>query len=568
MKHFVRAVIFVVIAAFISLQIFCIASECETNGFQEVFSREAVMPVELMADDLCSGCLPSAELEIDSAEYYTGEAYEAAGAVQIAIGADAAWNHLDVNGSYDCRGDGVTVAIIDTGVYSHPDLNSEKILPTDSNYSGYSIWHGTFVAGIIAAQLNGADTDGIAPNVNILSLRIADSQGNMKMEDIVKAIDYAVACGADVINLSFGTRASIARLEQACRRADEAGVIVVSCVGNAKSEADAVKKYYPAAYDSVICVSSCDITPSGMAFSKFSCHNETVDVCAPGGNITSLFIGGGTAVKEGTSFAAPVVSAMAALAKQQDRNIDSAGFRTLLEQTSTDCGEPGWDEYYGYGVVNVASFVRAIMKDGDSSSDGGHGMAGDSGRTLSENTVIFGDVSEGDFFFDAVKWAAENNVTKGTDETHFSPNSQCTRAQMVTFLYRAAGKPEIGVIACPFEDVDENAFYYDAVLWAYKNGITKGISDTEFGIDCIVSREQVVTLLWRFSFLNGCYPNNRELNAISKYIDKDEISDWAVDPFCWAVENGITSGAGDAVLSPHSDCLRGQIVTFLWRLMK
>lgn len=112
-------------------------------------------------------------------------------------------------------------------------------------------------------------------------------------------------------------------------------------------------------------------------------------------------------------------------------------------------------------------------------------------------TGVFVDVATGSYYEDAVDWAVENGITKGTDDTHFSPDGICTRAQAVTFLWRTAGSPASKTSAMPFTDVPVGSYYYDAVLWAVKEGVTKGISETTFSPDADCTRAQIVTFIWR-----------------------------------------------------------------------
>ena len=112
-------------------------------------------------------------------------------------------------------------------------------------------------------------------------------------------------------------------------------------------------------------------------------------------------------------------------------------------------------------------------------------------------TGVFVDVATGSYYEDAVDWAVENGITKGTDDTHFSPDGICTRAQAVTFLWRAAGSPKPETRTMPFTDVPAGSYYYDAVLWAVENGITKGTSNTTFSPNMTCTRAQIVTFLWR-----------------------------------------------------------------------
>lgn len=176
---------------------------------------------------------------------------------------------------------------------------------------------------------------------------------------------------------------------------------------------------------------------------------------------------------------------------------------------------------------------------------------------MDDNTMLnfFVDVKASDYYYDAVLWAAQNGITSGTDAEHFSPNQPCTRAQIVTFLWRAAGSPEPKAMSS-FSDVSADSYYAKAVAWAVENGITTGTGDGKFSPDATCTRAQSVTFLFR---------------AIGKLVDsKAEFSDVLTDSYyanavAWAVENGVTNGIGNGLFGPDNSCTRAQIVTFLFR---
>ena len=169
----------------------------------------------------------------------------------------------------------------------------------------------------------------------------------------------------------------------------------------------------------------------------------------------------------------------------------------------------------------------------------------------------FEDVFATDYNYDAVLWAIKEGITNGTSVTTFSPDNPCTRAQMVTFLWRAAGSPEPTATACPFTDVDMDSYYGKAVLWAVENGITKGTSDTTFSPDMECSRAQMATFLCRMA------GGKAESDTIAF---TDVMADaYYAESVQWAVENCITNGTGDNKFSPDAVCTRGQMVTFLYR---
>ena len=172
-------------------------------------------------------------------------------------------------------------------------------------------------------------------------------------------------------------------------------------------------------------------------------------------------------------------------------------------------------------------------------------------------TGVFVDVATGSYYEDAVDWAVENGITQGTDDTHFSPDGICTRAQAVTFLWRAAGSPEPETRAMPFADVPAGSYYYDAVLWAVENGITKGTSETMFSPNMTCSRAQIVAFLWRSE-------KSPAAGTANPFADVKSITYYA-DAVLWAVKEDITKGTTNTTFSPDADCTRAQIVTFLWR---
>ena len=175
-------------------------------------------------------------------------------------------------------------------------------------------------------------------------------------------------------------------------------------------------------------------------------------------------------------------------------------------------------------------------------------------------TGVFVDVATGSYYEDAVDWAVENGITKGTDDTHFSPDGICTRAQAVTFLWRTAGSPASKTSTMPFTDVPVGSYYYDAVLWAVENGITKGTSDTTFSPNMTCSRAQIVTFLWRSE-------KSPAAGTANPFADVKSTAYYA-DAVLWAVKEDITKGTTSTTFSPNADCTRAQIVTFLWRCKK
>ena len=173
------------------------------------------------------------------------------------------------------------------------------------------------------------------------------------------------------------------------------------------------------------------------------------------------------------------------------------------------------------------------------------------------SSFSFHDVTRFDYYYDSVKWAADNGIASGTSRFAFSPDAVCTRAQTVTFLWRAAGSPLPRYRVSPFTDVHSYDYYYEAVLWAVEQGITTGLTATTFGPDETVTRGQVATFLYRAA--SAAKPN-----TFNPFTDVKPTA-YNYDAILWAYDNRITTGTSTTTFSPDAFCTRAQIVTFLYR---
>ena len=174
--------------------------------------------------------------------------------------------------------------------------------------------------------------------------------------------------------------------------------------------------------------------------------------------------------------------------------------------------------------------------------------------------VSFTDVKKSDFYYDAVQWAVALGVTTGTSKTTFGPSESCTRAQAVTFLWRAAGQPAPKSSNNPFTDIKKSDYFYKAVLWAAENGVTSGTTKTTFSPEEVCTRGQIVTFLWRAQ-------GAKKVSATNPFKDIKK-SDFYYNAVLWAVKNGVTTGTSATTFGPSENCTRGQIVTFLHRAVK
>lgn len=185
---------------------------------------------------------------------------------------------------------------------------------------------------------------------------------------------------------------------------------------------------------------------------------------------------------------------------------------------------------------------------------------------MDDNTMLnfFVDVPAGAYYYDAVLWAAEGGIVTGTDAVHFSPDASCTRAQLVTFLWRAAGSPVVNY-AMNFTDVDGGAYYAEAVRWAASEKVVEGTTAETFAPDAAVTRAQMVTMLYRFAKAQGMDTTQGGM-AIREFDDFDAVPAYALEAMDWAVNAGVLKGDNNRLL-PQDNCTRAQIVTMLYRAL-
>jgi len=245
-------------------------------------------------------------------------------------------------------GEGVKVAIIDTGIASHPDLVVSGGVSTVDYTTSYEDdqGHGTHVAGIIGAKNNGIGTVGVAPDANLFAVKALDNTGSGYLSDIIEGIDWSVVNKMDIINMSLGTSTASTALEKAVNNAYTKGVVVVAAAGNsAKATVD-----YPARYSGVIAVSAVD---SALKQATFSSYGKEISITAPGVDITSTYLNGGTATMSGTSMATPYVVGTLALIKEKNSLASASMLRNSLESTAKDLGKKGRDTSFGFGIAQA-----------------------------------------------------------------------------------------------------------------------------------------------------------------------------------------------------------------------
>lgn len=457
-----------------------------------------------------------------------------------AIDAPAAWD----NGFL---ADGVKVAVIDTGINAeHEEFENLNIaeginvLDRSANVKDY-YGHGSFVSGIIAAaRNNGKGIAGLTDKVTLVPIKCFASGIETSASYVISAIYEAVdTYRCDVINLSLGLSADMRSFREAVDYAAENGVIIVSSVGNESNST----VMYPAGYDNVVGVGS---VGKDSKVSSFSQRNDTVFVVAPGEHLYSIGWEAPDAYKkegEGTSFSTAHVTAMAAVAKyyRPDMTIDE--FKELLKSSSIDLGPEGYDKSYGYGLVNLAEFMRCLT--------GGYKYS-------------FKDV-EGTWAEESIYFCVDRGLFKGVSHTAFEPDTPMNRAMFVTVLGRLSGEDVSGHTA-GFKDVSPGQWYYEYVGWGVAKGITMGKGSGLFAPFENVTREEMAVFLYRYAENFGLLDGG-EHSLPMGYKDVDRISEWAKEAMGWAVRTGLITGRTDTELAPRETATRAEVATILMRFI-
>lgn len=235
------------------------------------------------------------------------------------------------------------------------------------------------------------------------------------------------------------------------------------------------------------------------------------------------------------------------------QTIDDVWAEPSTVLTAPTCLDDGEATYTGVATGQLRSFPLPAL--GHDYADGVCTRCGAIDPDSYPNP--FADVPQNAYYYEAVLWALENGITAGTSDVTFSPNQECTRGQIVTFLWRAAGSPVPTLETLPFTDVPQTAYYSDAVRWAVEHGITGGVSESLFCPDRTCTRAEAVTFLWRASGSQTPILTDMPFSDVP-------VDGWYTTPVLWAVENNITAGTSDTTFSPAQICTRCQIVTFLW----
>ena len=352
----------------------------------------------------------------------------------FAIGADHVWTTT--------TGQGVIVAVVDSGSGPHPDL-AENLLPgrsiigTVESQDGRDIdasGHGTHVAGIIAAVANnGIGGSGVAPNAKILPIQVLDQAGQGDARDVAAGVRFAADNGARVINLSLGGATESSSLTQAITYANDKGVLVVAAAGNGGATD---KPKWPASLDLTLAVTAVDQANNATSFDQ---RGDYIDLSAPGANIVSTAKGDYVTLS-GTSMAAGFVAGAAALLFAAEPRVTNAQVRDILLRTATDIGDPGRDVTFGAGLINMVAALAELQRLYPPIAAPQIAAVGHVGETLVANLALISDVN-------GVKWFRCDSVGPAAIEVPADclPIAKATKRQYITTQADARHTIRVGI---------------------------------------------------------------------------------------------------------------------------
>lgn len=440
---------------------------------------------------------------------------------------------LNLYGAWDITigNPSVCVALIDTGVNrNHPDLVQADIrrgwdylTPGGDMVQDDPEGHGTCVTGIIAATVNnGEGIAGIACETAIIPLRVLDQEGQGATSDTIQAIYDAVDIGCKIINLSLGSKDYVYAEQVAIRYALDRGVIVIAAAGNDQSS----DYSYPASYPGVISVAAID---RGHLRSRFSNYNDQVSLCAPGQGIITTLVSGGYDSLDGTSFAAPQIAGVAALALALRPQLDADRFMDLARAHSQDLGPAGYDVYYGYGLIDAEALLKDLK-------------------------VRFDDVSSSAWYFGYVTNLARRGIINGYPNGSFKPDQEVRRDHAAKMIANASGLDRQGKRAT-FSDVqpqDEMSAYIQALV---EKGAIRGYPDGSYRPDTPIIREHVCQIVAKaFDLEEG------GLTAAFTDLSGQAEADTYIQILA---SNGIVKGTGQGRFKPKAEVTRAELSKIL-----
>ncbi len=470
--------------------------------------------------------------------------------------------HADLAYRTNMQGQGVRIAVIDSGVSEHSELGTVtegfNYLNGSTDVSD-SYGHGTFISGILSAQ--GEKILGVAPKAQIIPLKCFDEKLT-STEFVSSAVRDAVdKYHCDIINLSFGMTADSELMRSAVAYAVSKGAVLVAAAGNDGTS----EKFYPASYDGVISVSSIDA--DGQLSDKAQ-QNDSITLTAPGVDIYSTSSSGGYGIGSGSSFAAPYAAGAAAVLLSMDDSLKASRIKDILAGTASDAGYPGYDVCYGYGILNLEAAMKEVMKgkkcwispveeENGSLSCVVYNSSGSDGRFR----FVMEDQAE---YFSLDSGCSEKLSSDKTDgylqsavyEDDITDDSGALkRARCISNIrYFSCGNYEK---ADKFTDISRNSWYFDEVSVAVSRKLMNGMSLNEFAPGGNVSRAMMVSVLYRMQgqpeYTGECAFNDVESGR------------WYTDAVVWASGNGIVNGMSPDEFAPYDDVTREQMAAMLYR---
>lgn len=453
-------------------------------------------------------------------------------------------------------GEGVRVAIIDSGIhYTHEDFEHTNIetgfnTSNNTNNTNDMLGHGTFVASTIAATTNNnKGIAGLCSKATIIPIKCFEDSKDTDLSLIIKGIYCAVDdYHCDVINLSLGTETDSQFLRDAVNHAVNSGTIVVAAVGNdGKSTIN-----YPAAYNNVVGVGSYNENGEHASFSQY---NNSVYVSAPGAELvgagrvkTKPFTDQSYVIGGGTSYSTPIVSAAAIMLKQFDNNATNSQFMDLIKRSSVDAGQQGYDIFYGWGKLNFKNYIELMEKTDPSTSIPTRHTFDDMKGHWAEKHA--------DFCYD-------KGLFEGDEYNNFMPDAIMNRAMFATVLGRLSGE-KISGYTNVFADVEDNSWYAQSCAWGNNNGYINGVGYNRFMPFNPITREQLVTMLYRYSQKNNLLMNTFNTNILNNFGDDETVSDYAKEAMLWAVGYGIITGR-EGNLCPQAEAPRAEVAVIASR---
>ncbi|AYC28908.1 S8 family peptidase [Paenisporosarcina cavernae] len=471
-------------------------------------------------------------------------------------------------------GNGVKVAIIDSGIASHEDLHiagGVSFVDYTTSFSDDN-GHGTHVAGIIAAQHNSIGVAGIAPNVDLFSVKSMNQDGESYLSDVIAGIDWSIEHQMDIINMSFGTQVDSFAFHTILQKAEAAGILLVGAAGNdGTGFGDTVD--YPAKYEEVIAVSAVD---QNSRHASFSSTGPALEIAAPGVGIASTYIGNQYARMSGTSMAAPYVAGYAALLKQAYPTKSTTELRKILTATSTDLGDIGRDILYGFGLLHASS----LDVDSETTSPTQPVNEPTATDTVDNEKVVppllpeptpdespepektpakspeFVDVPTNFWAHDAIQQLTELGIINGFPNGTFAPSNSIRRDHVAAMLYRLnpVESPSTEEV---FKDVSSSYSFYKEIYAMKQQGVFSGNNGYFFPREKLTRAEMAKILVEVFD-LTG--------SADAPFKDVSQNM-WAKTYIDILYANNITKGSAGN-FHPAAPVTRAEFAVFVTRALE